>query len=261
MRASHLIQALRFRSHSGRLIRKHRALRRLDFAAASWLHPVLLAPGLGLVLVLLAGPVTAAWEQWIRWWLQQMALPAGLTVESRRLLGVADYLLVRIELLSAPVHYNSWAITLTVISALTLASYLFGRRHLALVYLVFLHYLLVLMGLVWFVLVPAPFPHDILSHTRSGLEMSLILVLLVPWLLAPSLYVFDLPLWRKVLGTLVTVTAIAVFAPLQYLLHAVILHHGSLVFMPLLYVLYGLLPNVLIFVALYAWTLSWEPRA
>ena len=86
------------------------------------------------------------------------------------------------------------------------------------------------------------------------------LILLVPWMLAPSLYVFDLPVLRKLAGTALTIVGVALFAPLQYMLHALILHTGSLMFLPLLYVLYGLLMNVLIFVSLYAWTLSWEPR-
>ena len=260
-RAADIIAALRFRNSAGRLIQQHRALRRLDFEPASWLQPLMIAPLFGFLVALLANPITQAWGAILGFWCTALALPAEIVTETRSLLGLTSYQLIELKLSDALPEFGTWRGTLIAFSVIAIAAYVFARKHLAFVYIVFLHYLLILIGLGYFAFFPSvDFPHDITTHTRSGLEMSLMLILLVPWMLAPSLYVFDLPVLRKLAGTVMIIAGVALFAPLQYMLHAVIMHSGSLMFLPLLYVLYGLLINVLIFVSLYAWALSWEPR-
>jgi hypothetical protein len=49
------------------------------------------------------------------------------------------------------------------------------------------------------------------------------------------------------------------FIPLQYLLHAWLLH-CSILFMPVLYFVCGPFLDVLIFVCFYSWGMSWQSR-
>lgn len=72
--------------------------------------------------------------------------------------------------------------------------------------------------------------------------------------------VLHLP-WRlKLLGPLLVVAYFMVWLPHQVLLHAWVLHHGSVLFMPVLLLCLGPLLNGWIFVALYAWLASLTPR-
>jgi hypothetical protein len=50
---------------------------------------------------------------------------------------------------------------------------------------------------------------------------------------------------------------IAVLIPLQVMVHAFLIHHLSLLVMPALFLLWGILPLLFVFVALYGWAMSW----
>jgi len=80
---------------------------------------------------------------------------------------------------------------------------------------------------------------------------------LVPLLLGLTLHVFDLPLWRKLLLTVLLLLHLAVFVPLNVLLHVWLVMRGTAIVMPVLFLLFGLLLDVFIFVAFYGWALSW----
>ncbi|HET9274661.1 MAG TPA: hypothetical protein VFN96_01185, partial [Gemmatimonadales bacterium] len=86
----------------------------------------------------------------------------------------------------------------------------------------------------------------------------LVVMALVPVLLGFTLHVFDLPLWKKAFLTLALLVHLAVFLPLQGLVHAWLVLHGTALVMPVLFLAFGLLMDVLIFVAFYGWALSWR---
>ena len=45
---------------------------------------------------------------------------------------------------------------------------------------------------------------------------------------------------------------------MQYILHAYALHHLTLLFLPLLYLVFGTFLDVMMFIALYSWGMSWR---
>ncbi|MBK8958909.1 MAG: hypothetical protein IPM80_10850 [Proteobacteria bacterium] len=112
-------------------------------------------------------------------------------------------------------------------------------------------------ALFW--LAPAPFAYSLASHVANGLEYALVLVLFVPLLLSFSYYVFEYSLPKKIAGTLLIIAGIVLVTPFQYLVHMCsLIEAGSLLLLPLLYVLFGLLFDIGVFIALYAWVVSWE---
>ncbi len=255
-----VLERLRFRSHSGRLIRRHRALRRLDFERASILHPaILVAVSYG---VLLPGQshLAAAWESSLRFWLPRLGLPVETASRSRELLGYTIYE-VPFPLLDGSLPDRAALLgTAGACGGLMLLSYLLLRgRALPAAYLVWAACTIVLSSCVALWLAPERFPYTIASHVANGLEFALLLMLVMPLLLTFSYYVFDHSLARKALGTALLLGGIAVIAPYQYLAHAALIESFSLLVMPLLYVLFGLLLDIAVFVALYAWVISWEP--
>lgn len=253
-----LIETLRFRSHSGRIIRRHRALRRIDFVVSSWLHPVLLPPIAVVSLWVVLDPVLSAWREFLRRGLAALGLPDGVAVEPVPIAGFLHADIPYPLLETGPPEPERWAVHFAVTLAAMLGAYLFLRRHLPLAYLVWALAIVHLTALAWFHYLPAEFSHDIASHVRSGLTMNVALVFIVPWILAVALYPFDISLLHKIAGTVLICGALLVFAPMQYLLHAWLLHHESLLVMPVLFMFCGLLADVVMFIALYAWAMSWE---
>ena len=51
---------------------------------------------------------------------------------------------------------------------------------------------------------------------------------------------------------------LAVFVPLQVLVHIWLVLHGTALLMPVLFLVFGLLLDVLVFVSFYGWALSWR---
>lgn len=112
------------------------------------------------------------------------------------------------------------------------------------------------IGFFWWS--PEPFPYRITDHVFILLTAGLVVMGLVPLLLGLTLHVFDLALWRKLLLTALILGHLAVFVPLNVLVHVWLLLHASAVVMPVLFLIFGLLLNVFVFVAFYGWALSWR---
>ncbi|MEQ8230570.1 MAG: hypothetical protein RLW61_17840 [Gammaproteobacteria bacterium] len=255
-----LLERLRFQSHSGRLIRRHRALRRLDFERASIVHPVTLVAGSYALLLVACAPITAGWATTLRFWLPRLGLPDDIGVRERDVLGHVVYE-VPFPLLQGALPDRSLLVTVggSCLALMLLSWLLLRGRALPLAYLVWAGCVLELASCAMLWLAPAEFPHTVASHVANGLEFALLLLLATPLLLTFSFYVFDHSITRKAFGTAVIGAGIVLVAPYQYLVHTMLVEQLSLVVMPPLYVLFGLLFDIAVFVALYAWVVSWEP--
>jgi hypothetical protein len=110
---------------------------------------------------------------------------------------------------------------------------------------------------LYFSLFPNRFPHSLPSYTSGMLDMSMTFMTFIPVLLGLSYYIFHFSLLRKLLLTAAAMAHLTVLTPLQALAHVTILVKGSLLFMPVLYLFFGILPQIGVFVALYSWGMSW----
>jgi hypothetical protein len=63
-------------------------------------------------------------------------------------------------------------------------------------------------------------------------------------------------LLKKAFLTAITMIHLALFLPLQVLLQALILQK-TVLFMPVLYIIFGMPINILIIIALYSWGMTW----
>jgi hypothetical protein len=82
------------------------------------------------------------------------------------------------------------------------------------------------------------------------------LISIVPLLFGLTYYIFPFGLMKKVFLTVLTMTHLALFLPLQVLLQALLLQK-SVLFMPVLYIIFGMPVNILITVAFYSWGMTW----
>ncbi|MGH7562064.1 MAG: hypothetical protein ACRENB_13720 [Gemmatimonadales bacterium] len=145
-----------------------------------------------------------------------------------------------------------------VTAAVVLGTFLLPERWLPVRYLLRMAALLQATAIGVFALWPASFPYRLPDHVVLLLASGLVVMGLAPLLLGLTLHVFDVGLWRKALVTLALLAHLAIFLPLKALVHAWLIVHGTAVLMPLLFLLFGLLLDVLVFVAFYGWALSWK---
>ncbi|MBK8957782.1 MAG: hypothetical protein IPM80_04955 [Proteobacteria bacterium] len=254
-----LLERLRYQSHSGRVIRRHRALHRLEFRRASLLHPLLLVGGSYLALWLGADYITAFWRWEFAFWLPRLDLPAALDTQTRVLFGPLAYSVPFPALSGSAPDIDTLRASVAACALIMLVAFLTMRgRMLPIGYLLWGACLVQFLTSALFWLAPAPFAYSLASHVANGLEYALVLVLFVPLLLSFSYYVFEYSLPKKIAGTLLIIAGIVLVTPFQYLVHVLLIEAGSLLLLPLLYVLFGLLFDIGVFIALYAWVVSWE---
>ncbi len=113
-------------------------------------------------------------------------------------------------------------------------------------------------SLAFFAVSADPFPYRLVDHVVALETGGLVVMGLVPLVLGLTLHVFDLALWKKILLTLAILTHLAIFIPLQAMVHIWLVLHATALVMPVLFFGFGLVLDVLIFVAFYGWALSWR---
>ena len=86
-----------------------------------------------------------------------------------------------------------------------------------------------------------------------------IFMTLLPLILGFSYFLFDFRLPQKIGLTVGIMAYLVIFLPFQYMLHVWIIHN-SILFMPILYFVFGPFLDVLIFVSLYSWGMSWKSQ-
>lgn len=103
-------------------------------------------------------------------------------------------------------------------------------------------------------------PYDPGLYVSGMLSVGAVMVGLVPIVLSATHFLFDFGTPRKIALMVVTMAWMAVLVPVQYAVHALLLHYGGMVFLPLLFILLGLPVDVFLFIALYAWGMSWQEK-
>ncbi len=154
----------------------------------------------------------------------------------------------------------TWWVTAGLCFVLLWATFGLSEEHLPWVYL--LRFLVIVQGtaLAYFAFEAAKFPHDLPSYVVGMLHFGTIFISLLPLILGFSYFLFDFKLSQKIGLTLAIMAYLVLFMPFQYMLHVWIIHE-SVLFMPALYFIFGPFLDVLIFVSLYSWGMSWRSRS
>jgi hypothetical protein len=91
-------------------------------------------------------------------------------------------------------------------------------------------------------------------------HVSSVLISTVPLLFGLTYYIFDFGLGKKALLTAMTIAHLGLFLPLQVLLQA-LFSQKTVLFMPVLYIIFGMPVNILIIIALSSWGITWFFRS
>ena len=251
------LEGLRFRGHRGGVIAPHRSMVGLRWSAWRMLSSLVLAlGGLGGLLALLPRLGTA-WQALFLRVRGPLGLAAPIGDQTLLLPGGLRFTLPVVAALTPlPDARALWIAGIAALAVLLL-SFLLPQRLLPLRY--FLRLLVLLQGtaILFFALSRDPFPYRLEDHVFILLTAGLVVMGLAPLLLGLTLHVFDLPFWRKLLLTLLLLGHLAVFVPLNVLVHVWLILHGTALVMPVLFLVFGLLLDVFVFVTFYGWALSW----
>jgi len=152
---------------------------------------------------------------------------------------------------------STLGITAAITALLIAISLLFRDRWIPLAYFLRAVAIVQLTSVAYFAWFGAAFPYRLPEYVVGLLTAGLFLMGLVPLLLGLTFYFLDVSPIRKVGLTVAVLGHLALLLPLQAMLHASLITVLTIVVMPLLFLLFGFLLDVMVLVAFYGWAMSW----
>jgi hypothetical protein len=238
------LQTLRHRGWRGGTITPHRAFARLHIGLKEVFICACLVYGLSLGWIKALPFVGNFWGRVFAYWAKALNLEGSLAVAPQHWGSHIHFL----NMSAGPADAHTWWIAAVATLGVFAATYFISEEHTPWMYL--LRFLVLIQGtaLVYFVFAAARFPHDLPSYTISMLFFGVILTGLIPLILGFTYFLFDFSLFKKLMLSLISMGYLTLFL------------HKSILYMPLLYFAFGPFLDVLIFVSLYSWGMSWKSK-
>ena len=186
--------------------------------------------------------------------------PARVVMTVYRPLGLMEVGVPSLALEAAAPSGMLWMATLIVTVLLFAGSFLLPDRMVPFAYAVRAVVLVQASALAFFLLWPEAFPYSLTSYLQGMSVTGLAIATASIPVLGLTYFVQDVSWLHKLGLTGVVLAHSVVLVPLQYLAHGLLLHDGSLLFMPVLYLFFGVPLHVFSLVALFAWGMSWTGR-
>ncbi len=246
------------RGYRGSIISMHRALAQFDLGALNLFTGIWLCVAFTFIWLELLGPVCRFWSRLLGWALWQLPLQAQLAFAEYHLRSFTfevPYLEIQPVLPDPLIWSSTFGITLLAFGL----TFFLSDRIMPVAYLVRGILLVQASALFYFALWPSQFPHTPGSYMQGLASAGLCLISIVPFLFACTYYIFAFALWKKAVLTMLTMAHLVLFFPLQMLVEALILER-SVLFLPVLYIVFGLPLDVLLVIAFYSWGMTWSFR-
>ncbi len=252
------IEALRHRGCRGGIILKHRSLLTSPRRSARFFRASVLIAAFLALWCLSLDLVSAFWASVLNFWQSNLGLDGYVSLIHYQFNEVIRFNVPYLYVHAGMSNNDLWWGGVIATAVLVLVSLVLPHRLLPFAYLMRIVAFFQGCAQAFFALWPGSFPYSASGYIHGNLIACMMLITLMPVALGLTYYVFDFKLSRKVALTAMVMLHLMVMVPLQYVLHAYILHHLSLLFMPLLFFVGGLPLNVLVFIAFYSWGFSWR---
>ena len=251
----------RHRGHRGGFIPTHRALDRLEIGTARIVGSVALVV-LAVGLWAFAWPAVAAlWAAIGRTALEILAVPAEVSVVTRDFVFGLGLDVPRFAVPATVPGPSQWFVGLGVTAVMLVVPLFLPDRARPIAELLRLLAAVQISSQLVFALFPSAFPYDVAGVTEVSMLANLFVIGLVPVVVGVAYFPLAYGWGQRVVALLLPMLHLTLAVPLLYVGHAWIVHHGSLLWMPLLFWAFGLVLSVFSVVALYGWASSWPRTA
>jgi hypothetical protein len=250
----------RRRGSRGGVISTHRALAKFVLEPLDLVMSVMLVVLFSVVWLASLGWICRFWRYLFTMGTNLLALHVDIGLSEHQVTSYIHFGIPYPRMDDAAPSPTMWWTTTVAVLVLFGASFLLPKKQIPLIY--FLRAVLCVQAsaLIYFGWATASFPHTTNSYMEGLVSYGLMLISFIPIVFGLTYYIFDFGLIRKTLLTFVTMMHMCLFIPLQALLQAIVLHK-SILFMPLLYIVFGLPVDVLMVIAFYSWGMSWRAKS
>ncbi|MEO0559846.1 MAG: hypothetical protein AAF170_16880 [Bacteroidota bacterium] len=186
--------------------------------------------------------------------------PARVVMTVYQPLGLMEVGVPSLALEAAPPGGPLWVATLLVTVIVFAASFLLPDRMVPFSYALRALVVVQASALAFFLFWPGAFPYSLTSYLQGMSVTGLAIATASIPVLGLTYFIQDVSWFHKLGLAVVALGHSVVLVPLQYVAHGLLLHEGSLLFMPVLYLFFGVPLHVFSLVALFAWGMSWTGR-
>jgi len=251
-----LTEAIRVCGHRGGVIAMHRAFTYYQRGPISLLTAFTLFLFFSSTWIALLPHVCHFWTRLLALGLRFLPLQARLEVTSHHF-GFLRLEMPALRMEPVLPGIVLWSVNCCATLLLFAATFLLSKRLLPVAYLGRAILAVHSTSLLYFLLWPSRFPHSPDSYMEALLTSGIGIITAAPLLFALTYYIFDFGLLRKAFLTSLTMAHLSMFLPVQVLLQAMVLQK-SVLFMPLLYIIFGMPLEVLLIIGFYSWGMTWS---
>ena len=251
---------VRSRGHRGGVISMHRALAHFRLGPMNLVTAIFLFVFFTSIWLLFLPRVCQFWNHVLLFGIRVLPLRAGIGLAEHHLIPLIGFNVPYLRMESVLPSSLIWWLTVGATLALFAVTFVLPSNLIPVVYLLRGILMVPATALLYFVLLPARFPHTPDSYMEGLVTAGIALISTVPLLFGLTYYIFDFGLLKKAFLTAIAMTHLALFLPLQVLLQALLLQK-TVLFMPVLYIIFGMPMNILMLIAFYSWGMTWRFRS
>jgi hypothetical protein len=255
-----LADPVRTRGHRGGVIPMHRALAHFRLGPMNLVTAIFLFVFFTSIWLVFLPKVCQFWNRVLVYGIRVLPLRADLGLAEHHLTPFLRFDIPFLRMEPVPPSSQAWWLTCAATLALFAATFLLPSKLIPVIYLLRGTLLVPATALLYFALLAARFPHTPDSYMEGLVTAGIALISTVPLLFGLTYYIFDFGLLKKAFLTAITMTHLALFLPLQVLVQALFLQK-TVLFMPVLYIIFGMPVNILIIIAFYSWGMTWFFRS
>jgi len=248
------------RGHRGGVIPMHRALAHFRLGPMNLVIAISLFVFFTSIWLALLPKVCKFWDHVLAYGIRVLPLHAGLGLAEHHLTPFLRFSIPFPRMEPVLPGSQTWGLFGAAVLALFAVTFLLPNSLIPLKYLLRGMLLVGATALLYFALLPARFPHTPDSYMEGLVTAGIALISTVPLLFGLTYYIFDFGLMKKAFLTAITMTHLALFLPLQILVQALFLQK-TVMFMPVLYIIFGMPVNILVIIAFYSWGMTWFFRS
>jgi hypothetical protein len=253
-------EPVRARGHRGGVISMHRALTQFRLGTMNLIVASCLFVFFSAAWVILLPLVCRLWTNIFAFGIRSLPLHAELGLAEHHWTRFLNFDIPYLKMEPVLPSAQIWWLTCAITTLIFVAAYFISQRLIPLIYLLRGILLVQAIALLYFAFIPASFPHTPESYLAGFVTSGIVLISLVPLAFGLTYYIFDFGMPRKALLTSMTMVHLALFLPFQVLLQALVLQK-TVLFMPVLYIIFGMPVDVMLVIAFYSWGMTWSFRS
>jgi hypothetical protein len=252
------LERIRHRGYGGGFITRHRALLFSPHNPAKMIPAFLLAVAFLLGWYLLRDQVCRFWSVMMDFWAGAVGMHGGVSAVKYYLFEVIPFSIPFLSFGAGPPSDFVWWVGLIFTALLVVLSFLIPRQYLPLAYMLRITAFFQSTAQIFFYFWRYGFPYEASGYVHGMLIASWMFISIVPIVLGFTYFIFDFSLSRKIALAVVIMGHQTILVPMQYVMQAYVIHHTSLLFLPLCFFVSSLPLNVVIFIAFFGWGFSWK---